>query len=1636
MSADGAILWLSRHVRHALECPLSASPLEDVLAKLRASATDTRDQGDKFERMMVRFFKTDIQWTQRFDDVWLWMDWPDRPQHGDHGIDLVARDRETGDLTAIQCKFYDPAATIRKDDIDSFLSESGKHPFKERIVVSTTDRWGTNAEQAIENQQIPVVRLRFMDLADSSIDWSLFDLSEPETMAVKPRKRLRPHQSQALSAVRSGFASTDRGKLIMACGTGKTFTSLRVAEELVGAGGRVLFLVPSISLLSQSLTEWSTEAAVPLRTFAVCSDTKVGKSAGQEPSEDIPVVDLALPATTDPVKLHARLSNAASGADKLTVVFSTYQSIDVVHRAQQLGSPGFDLVICDEAHRTTGATLPGEDESAFVRVHDDAYVRAAKRLYMTATPRIYDDSSKAKAGQANVVIASMDDEKLFGPEFHRLGFGEAVSLGLLADYKVLVLAVDEEQVSKAFQMQLAENSELRLDDIAKIVGCWNGLAKRKNPYSDFGGDDAPMARAVAFAGTIANSKKFAGIFTDVVADYIAQHEASDDEEDATVPLRCEAQHVDGTFNVLERNSKLDWLRAPAEPDSCRVLSNARCLSEGIDVPALDAVMFLNPRKSVVDVVQSVGRVMRKAPGKQYGYIILPIGIPSSLTPEQALGDNKRYQVVWEVLQALRAHDERFNAMINKIELNKGTGGKIEIIGVNVPGGEPDDQGPPNPKADDAHAQPALPLQWLDEWREAIYAKIVTKVGSRRYWEDWAKDIAVIAERHTTRIRALLSDPSLGVSGHFDHFLVGLRKNLNDSIDRDAAIDMLAQHLITRPVFEAIFDDYAFAEHNPVSKAMQAMLDVLDEQNVDAEADTLQKFYDSVRLRAEGIKNAEDRQKIITDLYERFFKNAFPRTAESLGIVYTPTQVIDFIVRSADHILAAEFGKHLTDEGVHILDPFTGTGTFMVRLLQSGLIKPEDLPRKYTRELHANEILLLAYYIAAINIEAAYHGVTAHDGDAGYVPFDGIVLTDTFHMTEDGGFEDHEAFPANSERAKTQRAHDVSVIIGNPPYSVGQTSGNDNNANLKYPHLDQAIAGSYAVRSTATNKNSLYDSYIRAFRWASDRIKDRGVIGFVSNGGFIDGNTADGLRKTFAAEFTAIYIYNLRGNARTSGELRRKEKDSVFGQGARTTVAITLLVKNPAKNGPAVLHYKDIGDYLTREQKLGILDGRDIASMDWTEISPNDAGDWINQRNSDFQAFIPVGDKDDGAGIFRTYSGGLKTNRDSWVYNSSRAATERGARATIDFYNSEVDRYAHFCKANGIADPAAHVDGFINTDATRISWNRADKNNLGRGTVAPRYSYQEGAVRIGVYRPFEKQHVYFDRQLNDMIYQLPIIFPEADAANLGIYCVGMGSAVPFSVLMVDAIPNLHVTGAGSGGQFFPRFTYADSGKDSPDLFDDDLSMVRVDNITDVALSSYRAAYGPQVTKDDIFHYIYGLLHSPDYRSQFAADLKKMLPRIPQVAAGDDFRAFAAAGTELAALHVNYERVRAYPLRIGGEPPADMTGDQLYDHYHVDKMRFGGKAPARDRSTVIYNSRITVSGIPDEAHEYLLGSRSGVEWVIERYQVKTDKASGIVNDPNDWSREAGDPRYILDLLARVVTVSIETVGIVKSLPPLSL
>jgi predicted helicase len=1181
---------------------MNQSPFHTLLSQFRKSALSERDKGDKFERLMQAYLQTDPRYADLFTNVWLWNEFPARQDFGgkDTGIDLVAR-TTSGGYWAIQCKCFQESATIDKAAVDSFLSTSSKKfkddqlrtvGFEQRLWISTTNHWGGNAEATIHNQHPPVNRLGLHDLDNAPVDWGkLADgLSGEASRAAK--KSPMPHQVAAIAAAHEHFKTSERGKLIMACGTGKTFTSLQIAEKETGGKGVVLFLVPSIALLGQTLREWTADAQKPFNAICICSDSNVSrKRSKNEDTDGFSVVDLALPASTD-VKGILKQFEQIQHADShpLTVVFSTYQSIEVIAEAQKalIGKQQsaenplgvFDLIICDEAHRTTGVTLADDDESAFVKVHNNEFLKAKKRLYMTATPRLFSDDSKSKAAQNEAVLCSMDDESIYGEEIYRIGFGEAVNQGLLSDYKVLILTVSEDDMTAPVQKMVADSQqEINADDASKLIGCINALSKKI--LGDEGilkeSDPEPMRRAVAFCQNIKISEKTTRTFNETKNIYFESLPTEAREELVSV----HAQHIDGGMNTPTRDEKLAWLKAaPADARECRMLTNVRCLSEGVDVPSLDAVLFLSARNSQVDVVQSVGRVMRRAPGKKYGYIIIPVVVPVDVEPDKALNDNERFKVVWTVLNALRAHDDRFNATVNKLELNKRRPDQILVgrpdnrVGDGVEYGQPAEFDGNVRDRDAAYLRAGeavsrqLSIQF-EQLQSVLFARMVQKVGDRRYWEQWAKDVADIAERHIQRINRLILDGSEHQQAFAD-FMAGLRKNINPAITETEAVEMLAQHLITKPVFEALFEGYSFVKNNPISVSMQTMLDLLEGQALEKDAEVLQKFYESVRLRAAGIDNAAGKQRIIVELYDKFFKTAFPKMVEKLGIVYTPVELVDFIIHSTDALLRKEFGRSLSDENIHILDPFTGTGTFMTRLLQSGLIRPEDLTRKYTRELHANEIVLLAYYIAAVNIENAYHDATPDPDDgigkANYSPFDGIVLTDTFQLGETDESEKlfSAMFPQNSERVLAQKKAPLRVIIGNPPYSVGQKSANDNAQNQEYPKLDARIAATYAAATDATNKNSLYDSYIKAFRWASDRLdpKHGGIIAFVSNGAWIDGNATEGFRKCLEKEFSAIYVFNLRGNQRTSGELSRKEGGKIFGSGSRTPIAITFLVKKP------------------------------------------------------------------------------------------------------------------------------------------------------------------------------------------------------------------------------------------------------------------------------------------------------------------------------------------------------------------------------------------------------------------------------------------------------------------------------------------
>ncbi len=1565
--------------------------IEQINKNLPNDGKHTRDRGTAFEKMAVAYFKNEPAYKNKFSDVWMLSEVPAEYNISrvDTGVDIVAKDRVSGKLTAIQAKFY--KGKVSKSDIDSFVAEASKNYYADGILISTTDEWNKHAENDLEGLSKPITRIGLSQLENADIDWQLFDFDSRNENLRHKAKKMRDYQIEAVEKSVAYFKDHSRGKLVMAPGTGKTFTSLKIAEALMEQSGKdvynVLYLVPSIQLLSQTLFSWNSDVNPDLQmdSFSVVSDNKATKQKTGD--DDLSAKDIGFPATTN-VDQFMENYHALKDVDgkHIRVVFSTYQSIDVIGRAQKQGFPEFDLIISDEAHRTTGAAQMGEP-SVFTKVHSNQNVKGKLRLYQTATPKVYGSDAKKKAESESYVISSMDDKDIYGEEIFRLGFGDAVNRGYLTDYKVSVIAVSESYINKNMQSILSnDDSELVTDDVGKIIGVWNAMVKRNGKTGVIEG--APMKRAILFTDKIVHSKEITDEFNSVVNDYL------DDQSEGSYYVNV--KHVDGGLNALQKKNALDWLEGEIPENEARILSNVRFLTEGIDVPNLDAVIFFSPKKSQVDIVQAVGRIMRRFEGKKYGYIILPIVIDANVDPATALDNNKKYQQVWQVLNALRSTDERFEAEINKLELNRKKSDRVTINPVHNHPSRPvtQERGEEAERKRENGEQLSLDLNTdeVSDIEQAFYGKIVKKVGDRRYLEDWSADVARIAQRHIAKIKDLVDSQS-GAKMAFDTFIKGLRYNINDSIDEEQAIEMLAQHLITQPVFQALFGEYSFVNNNPVSKAMNDVISAFSLFGFDKEQKELEPFYESVKLRASGIDNAEAKQKIIVTLYDNFFRKGFKKTTEQMGIVFTPVEVVDFIVKSVDWALDKYLGRSLADENVHILDPFTGTGTFITRTLQylkqqmdQGKITYADILRKYMHELHANEIVLLSYYIAAINIETVFDEVNGPD--EGYVPFNGIVLTDTFESTEEQPVLDDKLFGENNARLKEQQKEPITVIIGNPPYSVGQKNANDNNQNLHYPQLEQALRNTYVTSSKSSLSKGTYDSYVKAFRWATDRLGDRGIIGFVTNGSYIDSNSTDGLRASFYKEFNYLYIFNLRGNQRTQGEQSRKEGGKIFGSGSRAPIAISILIKDGSDNHE--LYYHDIGDYLSRKEKLQILkNSSSIDGLDWKQIIPDKNQDWINQRDPNYQNYVSiVGEQ---ASPFYNNTIGVSTNRDAWVYGYDRSSVLKHVKTLEDNYNTEVEKNE---REVGLLDPK------------KIKWTRKLKNYLTKGL---KLEFDPSKIQLSMYRPYTKKWLYF----NDDVVEMPgQYYKKWGKDNLTLVTTGRGASRDFSVLATNVIPNMDTLEKGQG---FMR--YENEKKDESNLFE-----ASHDNVN----QAFADKLG--LSLDDTFAYVYGLLNSPEYQQEYANDLKKDLARIPVVAEKEKY---VEVGKKLIDLHINYEEVPVYEgvQIVSRENPS----------YVVKKMKFGKKRDAesgklkKDKSTIIFNSDITIKDIPEKAYEYVVNGRSAIEWIMDQYQVKTDKKSGITDDPNDFS---DDPKYIFNLLLRIINVSLQTVDLVNSLPKLEI
>lgn len=1599
------------------------SAYELIKEKLHA-IPNQRHKGSLFEKISKQFLQEHDS-ANEYESIDLWYDWKLRGKERDKGIDIVIQ-TTSKEYIAVQCKFHQNS--ISYNDISPFLTQLlsgvGEVRFKKGIIISTSNLT-SEALKAIEQIRstgmgIDIDEITEEDFIYSRIDWEKFDPTKTEDeIPLCDKKKPRTHQTEAINATKEYFSNPKnaRGKLIMACGTGKTYTSLKIMEALDPK--ITLFLVPSIALLSQTFREYAQEKSDPFYASIVCSDDKVGQSKNED-NDDIKFSEL-------PIKPSTRLEDIlstykkAQKENKRFIIFSTYQSALRIKEAQEAGLNEIDLIICDEAHRTVGAmysTNERDDKNAFTLCHSDENIKATKRLYMTATPKVYSESSKAKAKESDNVIYSMDDAQTFGEEIYTLNFERAIALDLLTDYKVIILAVRSENLSGVTNSVNKKISQLeakgtKLDKklinnefVCKIVGTHKGLAKQDLiALDDENKEDNDLKskrdtfvsqRAISFCKSIQTSKNIKDSFETIMECY--------DEElkkKSFKNLKIKIDHVDGTMNCKERLDKLENLNA-FEPNTCKVLSNARCLSEGVDVPALDSVIFFDGRSAMVDIIQAVGRVMRKAKNKKRGYIILPIALTESEIKnlDEAV-KNTNFKNIWKVLKALRSHD---TSLVDEATFKE----KIKIFGSDD-AKNPDDE--EELKKDKTEQAPNDPKQaqktlfdaiFLKDLANAVYNVMPTKLGDRNYWENFAKKTGNIAKTLNNRLKELFGkNPEI-----FDNFLTSLRDNIHQSIKEEEALDMIISHIITKPIFDALFGDNI---KNPIAKALDKMVLKLSDLGLEGETKDLKNLYESVKTEAARAKSPKSQQELIKNLYNTFFKEAFRKQSEKLGIVYTPIEVVDFILRATNGILKKHFNTDFNDKNITIFDPFTGTGSFIARLLSkdNDLISDEALKEKFLNHLFAFDIVLLSYYIALINITQA-----AQNRDSSLKNFKNIALTDSLDYLEEksnkGVFPLFEDLKENQEIKTTLATQKIQVIIGNPPYSSGAKSENDNNQNLTHKKLEKRVYETYGKNSTAKLVGATTrDTLIHSIRMASDLLKDKGVLGFVVNGSFIDSKSADGFRKCVAKDFAHLYVLNLRGNARTSGEERKKQGDGIFDSGSRATVAIIFFVKDESVQNSAI-HYYEVEDYLKREAKLNLLANfENLESVPFKEITPNNKGDWINQRNDDFEKLIPL-KRDKKLKIFNTIfdlnSNGVVSGRDPWVYNFSPNALKQSVQNCIDTYNADLKRFneryrkafkQRTAKDKGIkpADRYKHLnDKEITTDQTKIAWTHDLKNKLIRNKILPESGMER--VRLALYRPFNKQWLYWDKDLINRQFQLPKIFPDKSARNVVINTTTRN----FYSLIGDAIPDGHFIGDANA---YPLYYYDDLGN-------------RYNAISGYVLNLFRRHYKDKMlTEEEIFYYIYAIFHHKGYLEKYKNSLAKEAPRI---ALSEDFKELSILGKELAELHLNYESGEMHTsVECNLLENAEMEG-----YYDVVKMTKKG-----DR--IIYNRRITITKIPKKAFDYVINGKSAIDWVIERYSITTDKDSLIENNPNHY---AGG-KYIFELLCRVITLSVKSVDLIEKI-----
>jgi Predicted helicase len=1454
----------------------------------------------------------------------------------DTGIDLVAEKNEQ--LYAVQCKNWNKEVSWK--DLGTFVGSLTlkDFDFKGGILVAT--KLSIEAEKKIHEIKKDLITIPVSDIEEYLEKAKAFLEGK---QIEKEKKELRPYQKSAIESVIKGFQSNDRGKLIMPPGTGKTLVALKIAESF-GKGSLVLFLCPSIALLDQSIKAWIRDSEILINSYAVVSDTGVGKE------DDLNAKSLlSFPATTSVQEL-IEVFNLEK--DKLNVIFSTYQSLDVIKEAQILGLPEFDLILCDEAHRTAGVSK--KEETNFKLIHNNENIKGKKRLYMTATPKVFDvkGEERRKIEEENLIkIFDMNDEEIFGPKFFEYSFRKAIQEGYLSDYRIVAMELDKKEVQKELYEYLGSKDSLDVDETTKLVGL--GRLVKGEVYNESGNPlDLKIKSGIVFTSKIAKSKKIAEEFPKIFQEYFK-----------TTPP-AEIKHIDGKMSAFEKRNRIDWLKG-GNDNKAHILTNAKVLTEGIDVPALDFVAFLEPKESIVDIIQALGRVIRKAEGKDFGLIFIPLVVDTEKENIDEQVEKTSYKTMWQVITALASLDSAFEAQIRHILITEGNENKKNKDQDKVKEDEVliIDKGNMKQK------------KLYEPIRKYISAKIVKsfRLGSI-FLKDWAVETAKIAKDLKDQIQiAFEKDQSFRQK--FEELKTALSTILNEGIKEQDTIDLIVQYMLTKPIFDAVF------EHKDRTDEILDSIFEYFKHFLENNIKELDKFYEEVQNKAKGLRNEEERQEFLRHLYTNFFNVAFKERTDEAGIAYTPVPLVSFITKFVNYLTQKHFGKQLHDEDVVLLEPFAGTGTFISLAIEN--MDPQKLEEKLQRkEIWANEILLLPYMAMTKNIESVISKKTGK-----FIPFETALWTDSFALMEKLYERKTPKLAFNvpdkfKEMIEKQLEAKVNVIVSNPPWRVGRENENVGRRNVEYKNLRNRIEETYAKYAKAlgiTNVNRLYDTYIQALRMASDRIEE-GVIGFVLNNGWLKGLTGRGVRKALSEEFSEVYVYDLKGDANARS---KKEGENVFP--IKVGNCLLFLVKKKDKKEPAKIYYKAVKDHAKKEEKFAELKEWEEKpnQIPWQEIAPNKKHDWIGQGDEEFEMFIKLGDKKNKheLTIFDTFSLGLNTNRDDYAYNFSKDDLKEHMGRLIDTFNGQLEEVwrGKITKEN--------IEEKIEKDQKKIKWSSSLKEYLLR--LKEKQEYKEDKVFPAFYKPFVSMLVYFDKVFNHRTSNLLSIFPTLNSNNLAIAVSGKGSNW-FDTFITDRIVDIN---AMTPTQIFPLYAYA---IENNQLFDK--TVQKVYNITDKALNHFQKTLNDNsITKEDIFYYVFGVLSTPSYVEKFKNNLSKELPRVPIL---ENFKEISELGKQLAKLQLNYQRYVSAVVMKEKEKPnlteysnLTITADENALNGYVEKVTLGKK----DREITI-NGTVKVQNIPEFAFECKVGNYPPIEW-ISKYLVKEeDKDTGIIWDPN--------------------------------------